>query len=106
MFSSSRSALLLQNTAKLFAYLLFAILLQNHFVTERLRSGVTLIVLSKRRHRSAHFEENMKPNYDSSHFSFLFLQKIILNRVISYILVIIKFCVSMAPCKTVYTLKY
>ena len=55
-------------------------------------------------HRSTHFEENIKSSYDSSNFPFLpFYVKIIVNRVISYVLVIIRFRFSMAPCKTVYT---
>ena len=35
------------------------------------KSGAIQIEFSKRLHRSAHFEENVKPNYDSSDFPFL-----------------------------------
>ena len=59
-------------------------------------------MLSKRPRRSARFEESIKPN-NSDYLDFLpfFSSKIIVNRVILYILVIIRFF-SMAPCKTVY----
>ena len=44
-------------------------------------------MLSKRPYHSAHLEENIKPNYDSSNFAFLFHVKIIVNGLLSYILV-------------------
>ena len=47
-------------------------LVRDRLLTAGLRSGVTWIVLSKRHHHYAPFEEITKPNYDSSRFLFLF----------------------------------
>ena len=55
--------------------------------------------------RSALFEENIKPNFDSSHFSFLFLVKDYRKQGYINILVLIRFCLNMVPYKTVYSTK-